>query len=197
MRLVWRSSRPWRLLVERSRLSPLFAFKSVSRETLNASSLASCNSCRLHYFFLFSTSKIACNFGNSARVTDVTFRFRIFMVMIRLTLITEPGAKMDRRKERRLDLELPVRIWGIDRMGRPFAELVRVRNVSNRGAVLIGMRAKVQEGDVLDVQNGASRTQFRIVWMTSAGEAGIEAFLFEPPILGVGLPHNFEMVGSG
>ena len=104
---------------------------------------------------------------------------------------------MDRRKERRLDLELPVRIWGIDRMARAFAELVRVRNVSNRGAVLIGIRAKVQEGDLLDVQNGASRTQFRIVWMTSTGEVGIEALLFEPPILGVGLPDNFEMVGSG
>jgi len=28
---------------------------------------------------------------------------------------------------------LPVRIWGVDRMARPFAEIVRVRNVSNRG----------------------------------------------------------------
>ncbi|HYW40619.1 MAG TPA: hypothetical protein VE957_21140 [Terriglobales bacterium] len=47
---------------------------------------------------------------------------------------------MDRRRERRLNLELPVRIWGVDRMAQPFAELVRVRNVSNGGAVLIGVR---------------------------------------------------------
>lgn len=104
---------------------------------------------------------------------------------------------MDRRKERRLELELPVRIWGIDRMARPYAELVRLRNVSNRGAVLIGIRSKVQTGDVLDVQHGPSRTQFRIVWMNDAGEAGVEALLFEPPILGMGLPNIFEMVGSG
>jgi hypothetical protein len=51
---------------------------------------------------------------------------------------------MDRRKERRLNLELPVRIWGMDRMAQPFAETVRVRDVSNHGAVLIGVRAKVQ-----------------------------------------------------
>jgi hypothetical protein len=104
---------------------------------------------------------------------------------------------MDRRKERRLNLELPVRIWGVDRMARPFAELVRVRNVSNRGAVLIGVRSKVQTGELLDVQHGASRSQFRIVWMNASGEAGIEALSFEPPILGIGLPNVFEMVGSG
>jgi hypothetical protein len=104
---------------------------------------------------------------------------------------------MDRRTERRLNLELPVRIWGVDRMARPFAEIVRVGNVSNRGAVLVGMRSKVQNGDLLDVQLGASRAQFRIVWMSLSGEAGIEALAFEPPILGIGLPKGFEMVGTG
>ncbi len=104
---------------------------------------------------------------------------------------------MDRRKERRLNLEFPVRIWGVDRMARPFAELVRVGNVSNHGAVLIGVRSKVQTGEVLDVQLGASRTQFRIVWMNLLGEAGIQALAFEPPILGIGLPEVCEMVGTG
>jgi hypothetical protein len=104
---------------------------------------------------------------------------------------------MDRRTERRLNLELPVRVWGVDRMARPFAEIVRVGNVSNRGAVLLGMRSKVQSGDLLDVQLGASRAQFRIVWMSLSGEAGIEALAFEPPILGIGLPKGFEMVGTG
>ncbi len=104
---------------------------------------------------------------------------------------------MDRRRERRLDLELPVRIWGVDRMAQPFAEIVRLRNVSNGGAVLIGVRSKVQTGEMLDVQLGASRAQFRIVWMSLSGEAGIQALAFEPPILGIGLPKVFEMVGTG
>ncbi len=104
---------------------------------------------------------------------------------------------MDRRKERRLKLELPVRIWGVDKMAQPFAEIVRVRNVSNGGAVLTGVRAKVRTGEVLDVQLGASRAQFRIAWMSPAGEAGIQALAFEPPILGIGLPRVFEMVGTG
>ena len=117
--------------------------------------------------------------------------------MIRLS----PGTEMDRRKERRLNLELPVRIWGVDRMARPFAEIVRVQNVSNHGAVLIGVRSKVQPGEVLDVQLGASRAQFRIVWMSLSGEAGIQALATEAPIfgmgIGIGLPEVFAMVGTG
>ena len=113
----------------------------------------------------------------------------------------ELGAEMDRRKERRLNLELPVRIWGVDRMTRPFAEMVRVRNVSDHGAILIGLRAKLQTGEVLDVQHGAARAQFRIVWISLSGEAGIEALAFEPPVfsmsMGIGLPKVFEMVGTG
>ena len=104
---------------------------------------------------------------------------------------------MDRRKDRRMNLEFSVRIWGVDRTARPFAEMVRVRNVSNGGAVLIGVRSKVQTGGVLDVQLVASRGQYRIVWMSSSGEAGIEALPFEPPILGIGLPKVCEMVGTG
>jgi hypothetical protein len=124
---------------------------------------------------------------------------------------------MDRRRERRLTLELPVRIWGVDRMGRAFAEIVRIRNVSNGGAVLANVRTKVQAGDALDVQNGASRSQFRIIWMGPAGEAGIQALEMEAPIFGMnlgmdskmdietvmgmspnfGLPKFFDMVGTG
>ena len=82
-------------------------------------------------------------------------------------------------------------------MARPFAEMVRVRNVSNHGAILIGVRAKMQAEDVLDVQYGAARAQFRIVWISLSGEAGIQALAFELPILGIGLPKVFEMVGTG
>jgi len=125
--------------------------------------------------------------------------------MIRLNLdsniLAALGAEMDQRKERRLNLELLVRIWGVDRMARPFAEMVRVRNISNRGAVLIGVRSKVQTGEVLDVQYGPARAQFRIVWMSLSGEAGIQALAMEPPVFsvstGIGIPKVFEMVGTG
>ena len=96
-----------------------------------------------------------------------------------------------------MNLELTVRIWGVDRMARPFAELVRARNVSNGGAILLGVRSKVQTGELLDVQLGALQAQFRIVWINLSGEAGIQALASEPPILGIGLPKVYEMVGTG
>ena len=103
---------------------------------------------------------------------------------------------MDRRREPRLRVEFPVRIWGVDRMARPFAEVVRVKNVSLSGAVLLGVHAKICAGGLLDVQHGSQRAQFRIAWAGS-GEAGIQALPFEPCIWDVALPKTLDMVGPG
>jgi hypothetical protein len=64
-------------------------------------------------------------------------------------------------------------------------------------AVPIGVRSKTQTGGLLGAELGASRAQFRLVWMNVSGEAGIQALAFEPPILGIGLPKVCEMVGTG
>ena len=103
---------------------------------------------------------------------------------------------MDRRREPRLRIEFPVHIWGIDRMARPFTEVVRVKNVSLSGAVLLGVHAKMHAGQLLDVQHGSQRAQFRIAW-AGLGEAGIVALPFEPCIWDVALPTTFDMVGTG
>ena len=103
---------------------------------------------------------------------------------------------MDRRKEPRLRVEFTVRIWGVDRMARPFAEVVRVKNVSPSGAVLLGVHAKISAGAFVDVQHGSQRAQFRIAWAGS-GEAGIQALPFEPCIWEVVFPKTFKVAGTG
>ena len=103
---------------------------------------------------------------------------------------------MDRRKEPRFRIEFPVHIRGLDRMARPFAEVVRVKNLSLSGAMLLGIRAKISAGQLLEVQHGSQRAQFRIVWAGS-GEAGIAALPFEPCIWQVALPKTSDMVGTG
>jgi len=104
--------------------------------------------------------------------------------------------KTDRRKEPRLRAEFPVRIWGIDRMARPFEEVVRVKNVSLRGALLLGVRAKLCAGGLLNVQHGSQRARFRIAW-ASSGEAGIEALPSEACIWEIVTRNSFDMVGAG
>jgi hypothetical protein len=104
--------------------------------------------------------------------------------------------KTDRRKEPRLRVEFPVRIRGVDRMGRPFEEVVRVKNASLSGALLLGVRAKIGAGELLDVQHGSQRAHFRIAW-TGSGEAGIEALPSEPCIWEGAIRKNIDMVGAG
>jgi hypothetical protein len=103
---------------------------------------------------------------------------------------------MDRRREPRLRVEYTVRIWGVDRMARPFAEVVRVKNVSRSGAELLGVHTRICAGGLLSVQHGSQRAQFRIAWAGS-GEAGIEALPSEPCIWDVALPTTLDMVGTG
>ena len=103
---------------------------------------------------------------------------------------------MDRRKEPRFRVEFPVRIWGVDRMAQPFAEVVRVKNVSLSGAVLLGIHAKIRAGELLDVQHGTQRAQFLIAWAES-GEAGIQALPYEPCIWHLALAKATETVGTG
>jgi len=103
---------------------------------------------------------------------------------------------MDRRKEPRVRVEFPVRIWGVDRMARPFAEVVRVKNVSLSGAMLLGVHAKIRAGELLEVQHGSQRAQFVVAWAES-GEVGLEALPQEPCIWQVALGKTSDMVGTG
>ncbi len=102
---------------------------------------------------------------------------------------------MDRRKKQRLDLEMPVRIWGIDRMSQPFSEVVRARKLSEIGAALTGVRARIKAGQVLEVQSGESHAECRIMWTNAGGEAGIEVIEAEAP-WDAKIPKIFDIVGA-
>lgn len=87
---------------------------------------------------------------------------------------------MDRRREPRVSVELPVQIWGMDANSRPFTQSASVRTISGRGATLHGVSAQLKAGDVLDLQYQGSKAQFRVVWLGKygtemQGEVGIES----------------------
>jgi hypothetical protein len=86
---------------------------------------------------------------------------------------------MDRRREQRVLVELPVKIWGMDSSSRPFTELASLRTISGRGATLQGVTVQLKPGDVLDLQYQGAKAQFRVVWLGKAGtemqgEVGVE-----------------------
>ncbi len=76
---------------------------------------------------------------------------------------------MDRRRQQRISVELPVQIWGVDAHARPFTQSARLRNISGRGATLEGVGAQLKPGDVLDLQYEGTKAQFRVVWTGRTG----------------------------
>jgi hypothetical protein len=86
---------------------------------------------------------------------------------------------MDRRRQQRIFVELPVQIWGMDTHARPFTQPASLRTISGRGATLQGVNAQLKPGDVVDLQYQGAKAQFRVVWLGKPGtemqgEVGVE-----------------------
>ena len=109
---------------------------------------------------------------------------------------------MDRRRNPRVTVLLPVRVWGVDAHLLPFTQLVTVKSLSASGVVLRGLRRRVNPGEVLEVQTGEGKAQFRVVWVgrmgsRREGEAGLESLPSEPQILHLDIGPHTQMVATG
>ena len=92
---------------------------------------------------------------------------------------------MDRRRCARVAAFLPVRVWGLDANELPFTETAIITNISTNGAIVQGLQRRVRPGEILDVQLGQDKAQFRVVWAGIAGtaqqgEIGLERLESEP-----------------
>jgi hypothetical protein len=86
---------------------------------------------------------------------------------------------MDRRRQQRVFVELPVKIWGVDTHAHPFTQPASLRTISGRGATLHGVKAQLKPGDIVDLQYQGIKAQFRVVWLGKPGtemhgEVGVE-----------------------
>jgi hypothetical protein len=62
----------------------------------------------------------------------------------------------------------------MDAYGSPFTNAALVTNMSVGGLVLQGLVRRVRVGEVLDVQMGNDKAQFRVVWAAVSGELGMQ-----------------------
>jgi hypothetical protein len=86
---------------------------------------------------------------------------------------------MDRRNNPRVEVQLPVQIWGMDIFGQPFTAAALITNMSTGGLVVQGVRPRIRVGEIVDIRMGEERAQFRVVWVgglgtRSAGELGLQ-----------------------
>jgi hypothetical protein len=112
------------------------------------------------------------------------------------------GEYMDRRRNPRVAAFLPVRIWGLDLHDLPFTQSATVINMSSGGAVLQGITRRIRPGEVLDVQMGHEKAQFRVVWVGRTGtrregEIGLEAVGCEPYLWDVDVSQCSQFLAEG
>jgi len=70
----------------------------------------------------------------------------------------------ERRREPRFDVQLAVRVWGNDSLGKYFEENAATLNISFFGALLLGITHPLKPGDDLNVQYQKTRARFKVMW---------------------------------
>jgi methyl-accepting chemotaxis protein len=84
------------------------------------------------------------------------------------------------RRDKRIDISLPVRLTGIDIDRHPVDQEVTTMNVSQKGALLRGIRGKLRAGDAVSLGRPNQMEQFLISWVggensPKAGQIGVSA----------------------
>ena len=99
---------------------------------------------------------------------------------------------MSRRREPRVELNFEVKVWGLDRHGKPFMQHAHTLDITRAGARLIGVEC-VKVGEIIGIQNGDTKARFKVVWMgrentPKAGQIGVHCvepeksiFIVHPP----------------
>lgn len=81
---------------------------------------------------------------------------------------------MDRRRAARVNVQLPVSVWGLDAFGQAFTTPAMVTNLSANGVVVQGVRRRMRIGESIDVRMGNNKGQFRVIWIGDMSELGLE-----------------------
>ncbi|HTM36059.1 MAG TPA: hypothetical protein VL156_04895 [Terriglobales bacterium] len=81
---------------------------------------------------------------------------------------------MDRRRNARVWVQLPVNVWGVDAFGQAFSLPAMITSLSANGVVVQGVRRRMRIGDSIDVRMGDHKGQFRLIWIGEMAEMGLE-----------------------
>ena len=101
---------------------------------------------------------------------------------------------MGKRREPRNPVEVPVRIFGTDRDGKIFSENVTTIDVSQNGAKLGGVKARLKVDEIIGITYGRNKVHFRVKWAgglgtPAEGQIGVLNLSPDKPLWDFPLPH--------
>jgi hypothetical protein len=97
---------------------------------------------------------------------------------------------MAQQLEPRIQINLEVKVWGLDVYGRPFVQHARTVNATSVGARLIGIDC-VREGEVISLQHKDRQSRCRVIWVgrdaAKARQIGIRSIETGKTLFGMSL----------
>ena len=103
---------------------------------------------------------------------------------------------MGKRREPRKATQVSVRIFGTDRDGKIFSENVSTVDISHSGVKLTGIRAKLQNEEIIGLTYGRNKVHFRVQWVGERntpldGQVGLINLTPEKPLWDFPLPEGY------
>lgn len=104
---------------------------------------------------------------------------------------------MARRREERIGLTVPVRVWGTDPHGKPFIQVGETVDITRLGARIKGLVEVTSPGDIIGIQRGSEKARFRVIWVGKpesplAGMIGVHSVEASKFIWGIPIPQQWE-----
>jgi hypothetical protein len=78
---------------------------------------------------------------------------------------------MGKRIEPRINIQVPVRIFGTDSAGAVFSQKVMTVNISRLGVELAEVQAQLSVEEIIGLTYASNRVHFRVRWVGAAGTA--------------------------
>ena len=73
------------------------------------------------------------------------------------------------RREERIPVQLPVRVWGMDANKKPFIQTATTADVTRTGARITGLTASTAQGEIIGIQHGEVKSRCKIAWSGTEG----------------------------
>jgi len=92
---------------------------------------------------------------------------------------------MPDQSEFRFQVNLSIRVFGMDANCHPFSQDARAQNISDHGARLSGLEKPLRPGEIVGVQLGGKKARCRVIWAVDGGpgqkiEAGVKMVEGQP-----------------